>query len=138
MRVALPWRGVAWVCASQKYWPCAYLGRGAFPPAPAPAPAPISLVTWTVGRLLQSLRAVLHLLLLQPLPSPPPLAPVAPALACSPEALYTGSEAAEVALAYVKAAGLDDPARAQLPDNRTLQLNPLLCDALFKVGWVTA
>eukprot|EP00198_Chlamydomonas_reinhardtii_P001918 XP_001691254.1 predicted protein [Chlamydomonas reinhardtii] len=60
------------------------------------------------------------------------LRPIFEELKLNPEALYTGSEAAEVALAYVKAAGLDDPARAQLPDNRTLQLNPLLCDALFK------
>ncbi|KAG2432033.1 hypothetical protein HYH02_013103 [Chlamydomonas schloesseri] len=61
------------------------------------------------------------------------LRPIFEELKLNPEALYTGAEAAEVAFAYVKAAGLDDPARgAQLPDNRTLQLNPLLCDALFK------
>ncbi len=54
----------------------------------------------------------------------------------SSEGLYTASEAAEVAFAYVKAAGLDAPGTA--PDNRTLLLNPTLCDALFKVGSLCA
>lgn len=47
-------------------------------------------------------------------------------------ALRASTRPARRAFAYVKAAGLDAPGTA--PDNRTLLLNPTLCDALFKVG----
>ncbi|GLC72504.1 hypothetical protein PLESTF_001258200 [Pleodorina starrii] len=56
------------------------------------------------------------------------LRPVFEELGLNSEALYSAAEAAEVAFGYVKAASLEQGA----PDNRTIVLNPTLCDALFK------
>ncbi|KAI8463967.1 MAG: hypothetical protein J3K34DRAFT_129977 [Monoraphidium minutum] len=50
------------------------------------------------------------------------------AVGASPDALYSGPEASEVALAYVKAAKLEEGA----PDGRSLLLDAALCDGLFK------
>jgi translation initiation factor 2D len=44
------------------------------------------------------------------------------------DALYSAPEAFEVAQAYVREARLEEGA----PDNRTLVLDVVLCDALFK------
>lgn len=50
------------------------------------------------------------------------------AVGASPEGYYSAAAAAEVAFEYVKQAQLD----VMAPDNRTLVLDALLCDALFK------
>ncbi|GLI62284.1 hypothetical protein VaNZ11_004846 [Volvox africanus] len=56
------------------------------------------------------------------------LRPIFVDIGLNPEALYSASDAGEVVFEYVKAAGLEKGA----PDNRTIVLNPALCDALFK------
>lgn len=50
------------------------------------------------------------------------------AVGADPDAYYTASEAADVAIEYSKQAQLDVTA----PDRRTLVLDVLLCDGLYK------
>ncbi len=50
------------------------------------------------------------------------------ALGLPTDGLYTAAEAGEAAFGYVKHAQLE----ARSPDSRTLELDALLCDALFK------
>ncbi|KXZ46941.1 hypothetical protein GPECTOR_39g435 [Gonium pectorale] len=56
------------------------------------------------------------------------LRPVFEELGLNPEGLYAAADAAEAAFAYVKHANLE----ANAPDNKTIVLDPTLCDALFK------
>jgi translation initiation factor 2D len=50
------------------------------------------------------------------------------AAGAAPDGVYTPPEIHEVVLGYVRQQGLDTSA----PDPRTLVLDPLLCDALYK------
>jgi translation initiation factor 2D len=56
------------------------------------------------------------------------LAGVFEAVQAAADGLYTANEAYEVVSAYAKQADLE----AGAPDNKTLVLDPLLCDALYK------